>query len=60
MSRCYSCNCILTPQELVRKFKGSGEYTEMCSSCLNTISDEVETQEGSYEDTDEYDEDVED
>jgi hypothetical protein len=63
MSRCYACNCILTTQESVRKFKGSGTFTELCSSCLSTISEEVETVEGAYveepEKDDDWDEDVE-
>lgn len=37
MSRCYSCQKILTPQELSTKFSVSGEYTEMCYRCLATI-----------------------
>lgn len=47
--RCYSCNCILSQQESIRKFKESGTYTELCSGCLSTISDDVETVEGNYE-----------
>ena len=42
--RCISCDCILTPQESVRKFKDSGEYTETCSGCLQYIP--VATTEG--------------
>ena len=42
--RCYCCNVILTPQESTRKFTGSGDYTDMCSGCLNAI--DVETTEG--------------
>lgn len=43
--RCYCCNNILTTQESVRKFKGSGSPTEMCTTCLGTIAD-IETEEG--------------
>lgn len=59
--RCYSCDCILNPEESVRKFKGSGQFTELCSKCLRTIS-EIETVEGSYakEDEESLEEDEED
>jgi len=43
--KCYCCDHILTTQESTRKFKESGNYTEMCTTCLNTISD-IETEEG--------------
>jgi len=32
--RCYTCNVLLTTEEACSKFKGSGEYTEMCTKCL--------------------------
>lgn len=44
--RCYCCNALLTPQESTRKFKGSGEYTDMCTPCLKTIDDSVEYTKG--------------
>lgn len=56
MSRCYCCNKILTPRELSTKFAVSGEFTEMCFSCLSTIDasydepefeDESEDEDGS-------------
>jgi hypothetical protein len=46
--RCYSCNVILSTSESVRRFKQSGEFTELCTKCLNTI-DDVETEDGAYE-----------
>jgi hypothetical protein len=39
MSRCYCCNNILTTQESVRKFRDSGTFTEMCNTCLGTITE---------------------
>ena len=48
MSRCIACNCILTPQESTRRFKGSGTFTELCNKCLDTI--DVETVEGNVPD----------
>lgn len=44
--KCYACDHILTPQEATRKFKLSGEYTDMCNQCLKTIDDEIETVDG--------------
>lgn len=41
--KCYACDHILTPQESTRKFKLSGEYTDMCNQCLKTIDDGIET-----------------
>lgn len=32
--RCYSCDKLLSDQEACTKFE-SGQYTEMCNSCLN-------------------------
>ena len=45
--RCYCCNKILTPQESTRKFADSGEYTDMCNACLDTI--DVSTEDGYIE-----------
>lgn len=42
--RCYCCNKVLSNQESTRKFS-SGEYTDMCTPCLNTIQDDVSTEE---------------
>ena len=44
--RCYCCNKLLTTQEATRKFKTSGDYTDMCTECLHTIDDEVEYTKG--------------
>jgi hypothetical protein len=50
--RCYACNKILTPQESTRRFS-SGEFTDMCNKCLNTIQEDVVTEEGNYDDDEE-------
>jgi hypothetical protein len=55
MSRCYCCNNILTPREMVRKFKDSGQPTEMCDTCLGTIA-EIDTEEGEADDEELFDE----
>jgi len=55
--RCYCCNTILKPSESTRKFKESGSFTEMCNTCLGTISDDVETVEGEAQDEDLFDDD---
>ncbi len=44
MSRCYACNVVLKPVELVRRFKDSGNFTDMCTKCLKDVN--VETVEG--------------
>ena len=49
--RCDCCSVILTPQESVRKFRDSGEYTNTCNKCLRDIP--VPTVEGAA-----YDEDM--
>lgn len=49
--RCGCCNVILTPQESVRKFRESDEYTDTCTRCLRDIP--VPTVEGAS-----YDEDM--
>lgn len=54
--RCQACNVILTPTESVRRFKGSGEFVDLCGKCLETISDDVTTMEGNT--TDENEEDL--
>lgn len=56
--RCECCDVILSGQEATRKFKTSGEYTNMCTKCLSTIDDQVEYTAGNYvkEDNDEEDE----
>lgn len=46
--RCYCCNKILTTQEATRKFS-SGEFTDMCNPCLNTIQDDVNTEDSLYD-----------
>jgi uncharacterized metal-binding protein YceD (DUF177 family) len=53
--KCCCCDVILTPQESVRKFRDSGEYTDTCSRCLRDIP--VPTVEGAAfeESYDDYD-----
>ena len=51
--KCSCCDVILTTAESVRKFKGSGEYVDMCNKCLATISDDVATVEGEAADSEE-------
>jgi len=43
--RCYCCNVILTPQEATRRFVKSGEFVDMCNTCLATISDDADTKD---------------
>ncbi len=52
--RCYCCNNILTTQEATRRFKGSGEFSDMCNKCLQTIDDEVDVTEGNTQEDDDY------
>lgn len=51
--RCYCCNNILTTQEATRRFKESNSFTDMCTKCLNTIDDDVETVDSDIEFNDE-------
>ena len=51
--RCTCCNRVLSTQESVRRFKTSGEFVDMCTPCLNTISDDVQVVEGKAADDDE-------
>lgn len=39
MSRCRSCDSILSDFENTRKYSVSGEYVELCDKCLSTIPD---------------------
>ena len=55
MSRCYCCNKILSKLELSRKFVGSGNYTEMCTGCLQTIDVAYDEPEIDEEDSEDYD-----
>lgn len=48
--RCVCCNTILTPQESVRRFKISGEFTDSCGTCLREIN--MPTTEGNAFDED--------
>lgn len=40
--RCKSCNYVLTDDEMVNKWPGTTEYTDMCFSCLSLCNDESE------------------
>lgn len=57
--RCYCCNHILTTQETNRRFRESGQFTEMCNTCLNTIDgdgdDATATEDGAYGEKEEDD-----
>jgi hypothetical protein len=55
--RCYCCNNILTTQESVRKFRLSETPTELCNTCLGTITDSdwTATVEGEATDEDLFD-----
>lgn len=57
MSRCYSCNCILTPQESVRRFRESDAFTDLCSKCLRDVSVPTLEGQGYRECTDDWEED---
>jgi len=35
MSRCVSCNCILTSREMTIKGAVSGKFLDLCKSCLS-------------------------
>jgi hypothetical protein len=39
--RCNCCNKILEDVEATAKFVGSGEYAEMCRTCIKTLPPEV-------------------
>lgn len=56
MCRCVACNRILDNQESTRKFAGSGEYVDMCNTCLGTIEDDVDTIDGEHYDDEKADE----
>lgn len=45
MSRCRSCNCILSDFELTRKSVVTGEYFDLCGACFATIRDDVHYRE---------------
>lgn len=51
--RCYSCNCILTPRESVRRFSESQDFVDLCNTCLSTIDEDVDTVDGAYVEEDE-------
>lgn len=53
--RCYCCNKPLSNKEATTKFS-SGEFTDMCTPCLNTIQSDVQVEENLYEEGDEDEE----
>ena len=55
--KCYACDCILTPQESVRRFEESQEFVDLCNKRLTTIEDDVETVDGEYAEDDYEDQD---
>lgn len=53
---CDCCDVLLTPQESVRRFRDSGEFTNTCTRCLRDIP--IPTVEGrNYKDDDDIDDD---
>lgn len=40
--RCDCCNNILSDYEATLKFKGSGEYSNMCTTCIKELPDDIE------------------
>lgn len=57
--KCSCCDVILTTQEATRRFKGSGEFVDMCGKCLATIDGEVSYTKGNTEEDDEYEDEWE-
>jgi len=51
--RCYSCNVVLTTSESVRRFKHSNTFVDLCTKCLHTIDDDIQTVEGQASDEEE-------
>ena len=45
MSRCRSCDCILSDYEMTRKSAVTGEYYDLCGHCFSTIRSEVHYRE---------------
>lgn len=39
MSRCFSCDVILTSFEATRKSKTTEEYLDLCEHCFTEVSD---------------------
>lgn len=56
--KCTACDRLLTTQEATRKFKGSGEYVDLCNKCLSTIDDQVSYTEGNVSDEDDFEGDI--
>ncbi len=40
--RCRSCDCVLSDDEMVNKWPGTLEYTDLCFTCLSMCSDDSE------------------
>jgi hypothetical protein len=57
--RCECCDRILSDLEATSKFKGSGTYTNMCTTCIRSLPDDVEVVNRSDLEEDVYDEDFE-
>lgn len=43
MSRCKSCDALLTDFEATRKSLSTNEYLDLCNGCFAPISDEIPT-----------------
>ena len=57
--RCLSCNQILNEYEATRKYKGTKEFIDLCSSCFNmsdlkphSVSDRMDLRHNIDEDID--------
>lgn len=40
--RCSCCNNVLTDFEATRKFKSTGDYADMCNTCVRELPDDIE------------------
>ena len=38
--RCKSCNCVLSEDEMVHKWPGTPEYSDLCFTCMSLMEDE--------------------
>lgn len=43
--RCRSCNCALSSREATRKSVVTGEYLDLCNSCLDEVPADFEYEE---------------
>lgn len=45
MSRCFSCDRILTDYEMTRKSAVTGQFFDLCNACFSTIRADVHYRE---------------